>query len=108
MDGNPSSIRQEHSGDAWRAAVRANRGPIRPSAKGNVLHAPASDDAILLRTGLHVVARHEADLRGSDGAVDRRMLSSPDGRTAEFRARRGAVLQALGERRPRRWRGARE
>src|SRR5271170_5707336 len=36
------------------------------------------------------------------------MLSAPDGRTAEFRARRGAVLQALGKRRPGRWRRARE
>lgn len=77
-------------------------------AKGNVLHGPATDDAILLRAGLHVVARGEAGLGGSDGAVDRRMLSAPDGRTAEFRARRGAVLQALGKRRLGRRRRARE
>ena len=108
MDGNTSSIRQEHSGDAWRAAIQANRGFVRAGAKGNVLHGPAPDDTILLRAGLHVVARGEAGLRGSDGAVDRRMLSAPDGRTAEFRARRGTVLQTLGKRRPGRWRGARE
>src|SRR5271168_4120416 len=60
MDGNTSSIRQEHCGDAWRAAVRANRGFVRPGAKGNVLHAPTSNDTILLRAGLHVVARDEA------------------------------------------------